>query len=272
MSTSRCFQELPITDTERPDYFLQSLERGLAVLRAFDAEHPDRTLTEAAEATGLGKATVRRILLTFVDLGYMTQRGRRFALTSRVLDLGFSYLSSLELVGLAEPHLQALSRELGESVLLAVLDDTDVRYIARAVAPRPMHVSVPVGGRSPAHVTSAGRILLSDMNSKDFEQYLDNAVFKQYTPWTVTDKQEFQLQVRTAGERGWSTSADELDVGMGGVAVLIPRVHSPSIALSTVFPATRFDHSALESSVVNPLRNRAAEIASSLRGPAQQSR
>ncbi|TSI13919.1 IclR family transcriptional regulator C-terminal domain-containing protein [Brevibacterium aurantiacum] len=258
-------------DPTRPDYFLQSLERGLIVLRAFDADHPDRTLTEAAEATGLGKATVRRILLTFVDLGYMRQRGRRFALTPRVLDLGFSYLSSLELVGLAEPHLQALSRELGESVLLAVLDDFDVRYIARATAPRPMHVNVPVGGRSPAHVTSAGRILLSDLNVNDLEHYLVNTPFQQYTPWTVTNKAEFRSQIQTAKSSGWSNSADELDIGMGGVAVLVPRVHSPSIALSTVFPTSRFDRSQLESTVVTPLRECAEKIASSLRGPAKHS-
>lgn len=261
-----------MTESDRPDYFLQSLERGLTVLRTFDAEKPDNTLTEVAEATGLGKATVRRILLTFVDLGYMTQRGRRFALTSRVLDLGFSYLSSLELVGLAEPHLQALSSELGESVLLAVLDDVDVRYIARAAAPRPMHVNVPVGGRSPAHVTSAGRILLSEMADDDLDHYLTDTVFEQYTPWTVTDKGAFREQILTARVRGWSTSADELDIGMGGVAVLIPRVHSPSIALSTVFPAARFDHTAVETTVVEPLRDCALKIASSLRGPVRNTR
>jgi IclR family pca regulon transcriptional regulator len=77
------------------DHFVQSLERGLAVIRAFDAAHPQRTLSEVARETGLTRAAARRFLLTLADLGYVRADARRFALTPRVLDLGYAYLSSL---------------------------------------------------------------------------------------------------------------------------------------------------------------------------------
>ena len=76
--------------------FVQSLERGLTVIRSFDAEHPDLTLSEVAARTGLTRATARRLLLTLGQLGYVSSNGRRFSLTPRILDIGYAYLSSLK--------------------------------------------------------------------------------------------------------------------------------------------------------------------------------
>ena len=82
--------------------FVQSLARGLDVLRAFDVDHPRMTLSEIAGRTGLNRATARRFLLTLVELGYVSNDGRDFRLTPTVLQLGFSYLSGLTLPELAE--------------------------------------------------------------------------------------------------------------------------------------------------------------------------
>src|SRR5512134_2559310 len=89
--------------------FVQSLERGLSVLRAFSAERPAMTLSEVARTTGLTRATARRLLLTFECLGYMRSDGRAFELTPRVLDLGYAYVSSLKLPDIAQPFMEALS-------------------------------------------------------------------------------------------------------------------------------------------------------------------
>jgi hypothetical protein len=109
----------------RPPHYVQSLERGLAVIRAFDAEHPQLTLTEVAERTGLTRAATRRFLLTLSDLGFVRANGRLFSLTPRVLELGYAYLSSQTLPELAEPHLECLVaevRETGEPVRLEPMD------------------------------------------------------------------------------------------------------------------------------------------------------
>jgi IclR family pca regulon transcriptional regulator len=87
--------------------FVQSLERGLAVIRALSG--PDaQTLSEVARATGLSRAAARRFLWTLETLGYVHADGGRFALTPQVLDLGYAYLSGLALPQVAEPHLQRL--------------------------------------------------------------------------------------------------------------------------------------------------------------------
>src|SRR5581483_11456974 len=101
--------------------FVRSLERGLAVIRAFDAEHPALTLSEVARATGLTRAAARRFLHTLVELGYVRNNGRLFALRPRVLELGYAYLSSLGLPEIALPHLETLVTTVHESSSVSVL-------------------------------------------------------------------------------------------------------------------------------------------------------
>jgi IclR family pca regulon transcriptional regulator len=102
-----------VSFTESPDY-MQSLARGLQVLCAFNREQPRCTLSEIAAQTGLSRAVARRSLLTLRHLGYVTARGRHFFLTPRVLELGHSYLSSLDLTELAHEAMEQLSQRVGE--------------------------------------------------------------------------------------------------------------------------------------------------------------
>ena len=95
------------------DQYVQSLARGLAVIRAFDTDHPKMTLTEVAARTDLTRATARRFLHTLVELGYVRTDGKIFALTAKVLQLGYAYLSGLSLPQLAQPHLEELSARTG---------------------------------------------------------------------------------------------------------------------------------------------------------------
>ena len=140
---------------------LQSLERGLAVLRAFDADRPSATMAELAEATNLARPTVRRVLLTLADLGYVESSGSRWRLTPRVLSIGQHYTSSNAVVEVAQPHLERLAERTGESASLAALDAGEVVYVARVPVRRIMSINVSVGTRVPAHATSMGRVLLA---------------------------------------------------------------------------------------------------------------
>ena len=154
------------------DQYVQSLARGLAVIRAFDTDHPMMTLTEVAARTDLTRATARRFLHTLVELGYVRTDGKIFALTAKVLQLGYAYLSGLSLPQLAQPHLEELSLKLGESTSAAVLDGTDIAYIARVATRRIMTVGITVGTRFPAYATSMGRVLLAALPPAELEDYL----------------------------------------------------------------------------------------------------
>ena len=114
-----------------------------------------------AARTDLTRATARRFLHTLVELGYVRTDGKTFALTAKVLQLGYAYLSGLSLPQLAQPHLEELSLKLGESTSAAVLEGTDIAYIARVSTRRIMTVGITVGTRFPAYATSMGRVLLA---------------------------------------------------------------------------------------------------------------
>jgi IclR family pca regulon transcriptional regulator len=210
------------TDTQpapqASDQYVQSLARGLAVIRAFDTDHPVMTLTEVAARTDLTRATARRFLHTLVELGYVRTDGKTFALTAKVLQLGYAYLSGLSLPQLAQPHLEELSLKLGESTSAAVLDGTDIAYIARVTTRRIMNVGITVGTRFPAYATSMGRVLLAGLPPADLKAYLAAAEIKPLTPRAIGTVKELLAVLETVRAQGWCLLDQELELGLMSVA------------------------------------------------------
>lgn len=209
--------------------FVQSFARGLAVIRAFDAEHPELTLTEVARRAEIPPAAARRFLRTLEALGYVrsdgrssatrSSAGRSFALTPRVLELGFSYLSALSLPEVMQPHLEALSRELGESVSAAVLAGGDIVYVARVPTRRIMTVGITIGTRFPAYATSMGRVLLSQLPPDEAADVLRAAEPSALTDRTITDLGALEAEVARVREQGWALVDGELEAGLRSLAV-----------------------------------------------------
>src|SRR5579863_7022676 len=112
----------PAADKE----FMATLAKGLAVIQAFGAERPTLTLSQAAAAVGLSRATARRVLRTLAELGYVEQDGRQFALAPRVLELGFSYLSAQSWIDRVQPLIKTLSEDLQESCSASVLQGHEI--------------------------------------------------------------------------------------------------------------------------------------------------
>ncbi|WP_457964344.1 helix-turn-helix domain-containing protein [Arthrobacter sp. D1-29] len=214
------------------DQYVQSLARGLAVIRAFDGDHPVMTLTEVAARTDLTRATARRFLHTLVELGYVRTDGKTFALTAKVLQLGYAYLSGLSLPQLAQPHLEELSLKLGESTSAAVLDGTDIAYIARVTTRRIMNVGITVGTRFPAYATSMGRVLLAALSPAELKAYLAAADIRPLTPRALGTPRELLAELETVRAQGWCLLDEELELGLMSVAA--PVYDGPSKVVAAV--------------------------------------
>ena len=176
------------------------------MLTAFGEGRAELTLTEVARATGLARATARRALITYEHLGYVETHGRTFALTPRVLSLGFPPLSRTSLPEIASPHLAELAGRVQESASLAVLSTgsgAEIQYTARVATRRIMSANITVGTRLPAYPTSMGRVLLADL-PQAARQAPDLASL---TPHTVTDPAAFAAYWPRCGSRDtpWST-------------------------------------------------------------------
>lgn len=209
--------------------FVQSFARGLEVIEAF-GQTPTMTLTEIAAATGLSRATVRRFVHTLVSLGYMRATDHHFALTPKIMNLGFSYLASQPLVDLVEPVLAELSKELGQSTSVSVLDDTDVVYIARQETTSIMRINITVGTRFPAYATSMGRVLLAGLDATDLEAYFAKANLAEVTDHTITNEAQLRAELAQIQQQGYAVVEEELEVGLASVAVPITNRAGATVA------------------------------------------
>ncbi|QUH04119.1 helix-turn-helix domain-containing protein [Saccharopolyspora erythraea] len=205
---------------EDPD-FIDSVDKAFQVMMAFSAEHPELTISQAAELTGLTRATVRRVLLTFTRVGFATQRDRRFRLTSKVMRLGYGYLSSSPWWEHAEPHMRDLSSSTQESSSLATLDGAEIVYLARVPSPRSVSITLNIGSRLPAYPTSLGRVLLAALPDAELDAYLEEVELTPLTSHTITDRRELREALMTVREDGFALIDGEREEGVRSVAAPI---------------------------------------------------
>lgn len=216
----------------RPE-FVQSLERGLNVIRCFDADSPRLTLSEVAQRTGLTRATARRVLLTLADLGYVATDGRRFSLTPRVLDLGYAYLSSLNIQQIAQPYLEALSERVNESVSVTVLDGADIIYVARVPTKRIMTISLGLGSRLPAHCTSMGRVLLAELPPAELRAIVPRQLDGR-TAHTLRTRAALEAELALVRRQGWALVDEELELGLRSLAAPLRDASGRAVAAMNV--------------------------------------
>ena len=252
----------PVRDSD----FVQSLDRGLAVIRAFGPERERLSLSEVARATGLTRAAARRFLLTLVRLGYVRSDGREFSLRPKVLELGYAYLSGLALPDVAEPHLEELSARLHESSSISVLDGHHIVYIARVATKRIMTVAISVGTRFPAYAASMGRVLLTALSAEELDRYLAEATFEAFTERTVTDPEQLRQIIAEVGRDGYSIVDQELEEGLRAIAV---PIHDSSGAVTAAINvsahASRLSPDAMRAQLLPALLETARNIEADLK-------
>jgi IclR family pca regulon transcriptional regulator len=249
----------PADPSDRRDQ-VESFARGLAVLRAFGPGRRALTLTDIAKITGQQRSTSRRFLLTLCAHGYAVQEGRLFSLTPRVLELGYSYLSSLGFPALIQPHLAGLTRLLGESSSAAVLDGAEIVYIARSAAPqRLMSVTLGVGSRLPAYATSMGQALLGQLSDAQINTYLATITFERFTARTVTNPASLQAKLLDIREHGFAIADQELEVGLRSIAIAVAASGTaPAFAINVATNVARVSRADIEQRILPALRAAAA--------------
>jgi IclR family pca regulon transcriptional regulator len=246
--------------------FVQSLDRGLAVIRAFGPDRERLSLSEVARATGLTRAATRRFLLTLVKLGYVRNDGREFSLRPRVLELGYAYLSGLGMPEVAAPHLEELVAKVRESSSISVLDGHHIVYVARVPTKRIMTVAISVGTRFPAYAASMGRVLLAGLPPGELDQYLAEADLAPITARTVVDPDRLREIVRDVGRQGYAIVDQELEEGLRAIAAPIHGTGGTvTAAINLSAHASRVSMAAMRSDLLPALLETARRIEADLR-------
>ena len=240
--------------------FLPTLARGLAVLRAFTDQQDRLTLADIARLVSLPRATVRRCLLTFAQLGYVETDGKHFRVSPQVLTLAQAYLSSSALPRVAQPFLERLSDQLGESCSVSVLQGANVIYVARSTRKRVASLHRSVGTHLPTHCTSMGRVLLAALPEDAWAQHL-SLPLEAYTPHTTTDPATLRAALLEVQRDGYSLINQELEIDLLSLAVpLRDRSGRVVAALNVSTQASRTDAAAAGAQFLPALRGIAGEI------------
>lgn len=219
-----------MAESRRGGDIVKSLERGLAVIRAFDADHAELTLSEVARASALTRAAARRFLLTLVELGYVRTDGRLFALRPRVLELGYAYLSSL----------------------------TPTKRI--------MTVAISVGTRFPAHATSMGRVLLAGQTDDWLDGYLATVKLAALTRHTITEPKLLRAELVRIRSQGWALVDQELEEGLRSVAAPIRAADGRGVAAVNLSAHASRSLTAMRAELLPHLLETADRIADDLPG------
>jgi IclR family pca regulon transcriptional regulator len=200
-----------------PD-FIEALARGLDVIKAFQPHRPVMTLAQLSAGTGLARPTVRRILLTLEELGYVRAGDGGYLLTPRVLELGVAYVGSMGLWEVARPHMEWLSARTDESCSIAQLDGSDIVYVARVAVPKIVGLAVQIGTRFPALATSLGKVLLAALSDDEVEQVLTQPSRSNLVPRWLPERVERDHELREVRARGWALTDEQLTRGIRSVA------------------------------------------------------
>lgn len=209
-----------MTDNGRgagPD-FIEALARGLDVLRSFRPGRASMPLSEIATLTGLARPTVRRILITLEELGYVRAAERGYALTPRVLDLGMAYVNALNMWDVARPHMEQLVGQTNESTSMAQLDGSDIVYVARVAVPKIVALAVTIGTRFPAPATSMGKVLLAALPPDALAAVLAEPSRSGVTPRWQPSPAELEVALREVRAKGWALADQDLAHGIRSIA------------------------------------------------------
>jgi IclR family transcriptional regulator, pca regulon regulatory protein len=252
-------------DRQQDKEFMATLAKGLALLGSFDKQRPAMTLSEAAKATGFSRATARRILRTLAELGYVVQSGREFSLSSGILKLGFAYLATQNWIEQASPLMRQLGEEFHESCSAAILEGTEIVYVARFPARRIMSVTLAVGTRLPAFHTSLGRIQLGFLDDAELWCRLRSLRIEAFTPSTITDVQALYERVREDHAQGFAIVDEELERGLRSIAVpVVDRAGEAIAGLNISTHSTRTTRNEMRDRFLPRLRTVAEQISASV--------
>ena len=199
--------------TDSKDY-IGSIERCMKVISAFDAGDVQMSPANVAAKTGMTRATARRILLTLATLGYVASDGKRFRLSPKILDLGFSYLTSMQVGQVIQPIINAASRKVGETCILSVLQEDEIVSIAHSSFDRFDQVTFYPGTHMPACVSAAGRVILAHQKPEKINTYFNNVKLKRYTPGTITNKANLRKELEKIKRQEYARVDGELEIGL----------------------------------------------------------
>lgn len=238
------------------------LAKGLRVIEAFTADTPRLSISEAAAIARLDRATTRRCLLTLAEHGYCAYDGKFFTVTPRVLRLGTGCLASMPLPRIVQPWLDQLSQQIGQSTSVAILDEGEIVYVARAAQRKVMSIVLMPGSRLPAYCTSMGRVMLAALPQDRARELLNTFPMGARTANTMTELEAVMNELDRVRVQGYAAVDQEVEVGLRSIAVPLKNARGSVVAaLNTGFSVSPDPIAVAVEAYLEPLLKVSLELA-----------
>lgn len=251
-----------MTNTENDsESYVRAFARGLSVIDAMGKGERRKTIAQIAEAIDLPRSVVKRLLLTLCEQDYAQTDGRFFALTPKVLALGLSYLYTQPYWPIAQPALEDLRSDVGESCSMGVLHGAEIVYVLRIPSRRILAMNLNIGSRLPAHAVSIGRVLLASLSETAWREYAGAAAPGNGARKAARKTAEFRAELDRIQREGYAWVDGALDPAIAGIAVPVRDATGQVIAAINVsLIAGTCDEAEAVRRFLVPLRRAAEQI------------
>ena len=216
-------------------YSVKSLEKGLLVLELMTAKTRDVSLTEVAQELGLGMGTVHRIVSTLRACEFVNQNPetRKYSLGVRAFEMGSAINKEEFLKKLMKPELFVLSGKCKETVSASMLENCEIRYIARVDSEQVLRVSIREGTRFPAHCTASGKLLLAALSNEQLKEVYQRS--DRLITLTENSISSFRKLMEVISEARIKDVACDYEEALAGVyCVAAPIVNSKNLTIAAV--------------------------------------
>ena len=239
--------------------------KGMSVLKAFDTSSTHLTLPQIARATGLDRASARRLVLTLVHLGYVKQEERVFSLTPRILVLASGFLQARQFGKTIEPVLRSFSQQISDAISMAMIDGHQAVYVAHAGADtKPVSIGFTVGSRAPLLHTAIGRALVAACSPEQARELIANAPLERFTESTVLDRDAIAADVALTAKRGFAFVDGEFEAGVAAIATPVRSESGETASLGISGNSNRLRDEDYQNRVVDTLRECSKAVAALL--------
>ncbi|MEQ1611853.1 MAG: IclR family transcriptional regulator [Hyphomicrobiaceae bacterium] len=199
---------------------VQSLGRAFAILEEIAHTREGIGLADLSKRVGLHNSTTFHLVKTMVGLGYVRQlKDKRYRVGRPLFALAASALDDVEMVSLATPILEALSRETGEASHFGVRMGDQVVVTARTGGAGAFQLTDRVGVVRPAHCTALGKVILAGLSDDQLLQFLGRADLKPFTPKSITDIDILRRDINEVRSAGMAFDDGEFDAEVRCVAL-----------------------------------------------------
>lgn len=234
----------------------QVIARAAAVLKTLEGQAQGLTIAEITRASDLPRTTAQRIVTALQAQQMVVAVDSRIRLGPAITRLAGS--TFLDVVGIARPHIEALSRETRETVNLSVLRGNHAVLVDQVPSDHQLRVVTSVGTALELPCTAHGKALLAEMSDDEIQQRL-GAGWERKTPRTIATMAALAKELAVIRRAGVSYDDGEHLVGVSGVGITFSTSTVERYALSVVMPAVRFE--AARSEITNGIREAAAAVA-----------